>query len=135
MERTSPRSVDPLTVFAVDQWSDDMRKFALTLLASAGVLVTGSAFAADTFVRAEQYVPADAVTQVRMVCDEYGRCYNNRGSRRVIIRQGYDDSYNYAPRERYIERRGYYDGGYYNDSPGVSVGIGGVGIGFGGNRW
>lgn len=112
-----------------------MRKFALTLLASAGVLVTGSAFAADTFVHSEQYSPADAVTQVRMVCDQYGRCYNNRGSRRVVIQQGYGDSYNYAPRERYIERRGYDDGGYYNDGPRVGVGIGGVGIGFGGNRW
>jgi len=45
-----------------------------------------------------------------MVCDQYGRCWRERGPRRVIIQ----DSYDYAPRERYIERRGYYDGGYYN---------------------
>ena len=50
----------------------------------------------------------------------------------------YGDSYNYAPRERYIERRGYYDGGYYNDGPSVGIGVGpgGVGVGFGvGPRW
>ena len=66
-----------------------------------------------------------------MVCDEYGRCYRT-GGRRVVIQRDYGDSYNYAPRERYIERRGYYDGGYDN---GPSVGIrrrpGGVGFGVG----
>ena len=73
-----------------------------------------------------------------MVCDQYGRCWRDRGSRRVIIQ----DSYNYAPRERYIEQRGYYDGaydgGYYSNGPSVGIGVGpgGVGIGFGaGPRW
>jgi hypothetical protein len=43
----------------------------------------------------------------------------------------------YAPRERYIERRGYYDGGYdRGPSVGIGVGPGGVGVGFGaGPRW
>ena len=45
-----------------------------------------------------------------------------------------EDSYGYAPRERYIERRGYYD-----DGPRVGVGIGGPGVGVsvgvGGGRW
>jgi hypothetical protein len=73
-----------------------------------------------------------------MICNEDGRCWQERGQRRVII----DDSYDNAPRERYIERRDYerrdYNGGYYNDSPrvGIGVGPGGVGIGFGvGPRW
>jgi hypothetical protein len=45
--------------------------------------------------------------------------------RRVIIRE-HHDSYGYAPRrERYIERRGYGDGGGIGiRAPGVSVGIG-----------
>jgi hypothetical protein len=67
-----------------------------------------------------------------------GQCYRTRGSRRVIIQQEYGNSYNYVPRERYIERRGYYDGGYYNEGPGVGIGVGpgGVGVGFGvGPRW
>jgi hypothetical protein len=46
-----------------------------------------------------------------------------------IIRDG-RDAYGYAPRERYIERRGYEDRGYEDrggigfSAPGVSVGIG-----------
>jgi hypothetical protein len=72
------------------------------------------------------------IENVRLVCDEFGRCYRSGGGR-VIIREGYGEGYNYAPRERYIERRGYYDGGYYNGGPSVGIGVGpgGVGIGFG----
>jgi len=83
-------------------------------------------------------LPDNGIENVRLLCDEYGRCYRSRGGRRVIVQQGYGDSYNYAPRERYIERRGYYDGGYYDDGPSVGIGVGprGVGIGFGaGPRW
>ena len=72
-------------------------------------------------------VPDNGIEQVRMVCNEYGRCWRERG-RRVVIQE------NYGPRYR----RGYYDGGYYNDGPrvGIGVGPGGVGIGFGGGpRW
>jgi hypothetical protein len=62
------------------------------------------------------------IQNVRMVCDEYGRCWRQRGDRRAIVREsyGYD-----APRERYIERRGYGErGGIGFSAPGVSVGIG-----------
>jgi hypothetical protein len=82
-------------------------------------------------------LPDNGIENVRMVCDESGRCYRTRGGQRVIIQRDYD-SYNYAPRERYIERRGYYDGGYYNNGPSVGIGVGpgGVGIGFGaGPSW
>ena len=66
-------------------------------------------------------LPDSNVQNVRMVCDENGRCWRQRGERRVIIR----DSYDYAPRERYYERRGYEDrGGIGFVAPGVSVGIG-----------
>jgi hypothetical protein len=74
------------------------------------------------------------VEQVRLVCDDSGGCYRSRGSRRVVIQQGYDDSYNYAPRERYIERRGYYD-----DQPRSGIGFGApgvsIGVGVGNGRW
>ena len=70
-------------------------------------------------------LPDSNVEKVRMVCNENGRCWRERGQRRVIIR----DSYGYAPRARYIERRGYEDrGGIGFSAPGVSVGIGT-------NRW
>jgi hypothetical protein len=59
-----------------------------------------------------------------MVCNENGRCWRERGERRVIIREP-RDSYGYASRERYIDRRGYDEGGGIGfRAPGVSVGIG-----------
>ena len=64
------------------------------------------------------------IQNVRMVCNDNGRCWRERGERRVIVRDP-GDSYGYAPRERYIERRGYDDrGGVGFRAPGVSVGIG-----------
>ena len=51
-----------------------------------------------------------------------GRCWRQRSERRVIVREfyGYD-----APRERYVQRRGYEErGGVGFSAPGVSVGIG-----------
>jgi hypothetical protein len=71
-------------------------------------------------------VPSSNIQNVRMVCDENGRCWRERSERRVIIRDP-GDSYGYAPRERYIERRGYGEelgGGIGFRAPGVSVGIG-----------
>ena len=64
------------------------------------------------------------IQNVRMVCNEGGRCWRERDERRVIVRDP-SDSYGYAPRERYIQRRGYDDrGGVGFHAPGVSVGIG-----------
>jgi hypothetical protein len=71
-------------------------------------------------------LPEGDVQNVRMVCNENGRCWRQRDDRRVIIRDS-RDSYGYdAPRERYIERRGYEERGpgIGFQAPGVSVGIG-----------
>ena len=100
-----------------------MRKIAIGLLAGAGALMAGSANASDIYTSSE-YTNSDLIQQVRMVCDDSGRCYRSRESR-VIVR----DSYNYAPRERYIERRHYRDydeprAGVGIRAPGVSVGVG-----------
>lgn len=66
-------------------------------------------------------MPDNGIENVRMVCDESGRCWRQRGQRRVVV----EDSYNTcAPRERYIERRGYYDDGYYKNGPSVGFGVG-----------
>ena len=107
-----------------------MTKFALVLVASAGVFAANNAFAADVFVQEGQYLPAEAAPPVRMVCDDYGRCYRARSSRRVVIQRDYD-GYDYAPRERYVERRGYYD---YGPHAGVGIDVPGVGVEFGGDR-
>ena len=98
-----------------------MNKIAIAFAVSASALFATAATAAP--LAANQSVAPDSnIQNVRMVCNEEGRCWRQRGDRRVIVR----DSYGYdAPRERYIERRGYEDrGGIGFRAPGVSVGIG-----------
>jgi hypothetical protein len=113
-----------------------MRTISIALLAGAGVLFASSAMAAEVFTNDATYLGMNRlnVEQVRLVCDDSGRCYRSRGPRRVVIQQGYDDSYNYAPRERYIERRRYYD-----DQPRSGIGFGApgvsIGVGVGDGRW
>src|SRR6476646_1771955 len=109
-----------------------MRKIAIGLMAGAGALMAGSANASDIYTTSE-YSNADLVQQVRMVCDEDGRCYRTRGGSRVIVRDSY--AY-YEPRDRYYERRTYRD---RDDGPRAGVGIRtpgvSVGVGVGGDRW
>jgi hypothetical protein len=100
-----------------------MRKIAIGLLAGAAALLAGSANASDIYSSSE-YTNSDLIQQVRMVCDEDGRCYRTRGGSRVIIR----DSYAYAPREGYIEHRRYRD---WDDGPRAGVGIRAPGVSVG----
>ena len=100
-----------------------MKNLAICLgLGASALLMTAAASAAP--LSAEISVAPSNIQNVRMVCDDAGRCWRERGERRVIIRDP-GDSYGYAPRERYIERRGYEDrGGIGFRAPGVSIGIG-----------
>jgi hypothetical protein len=101
-----------------------MNKIAISLALGATALVAAAATAAP--LTAARSVAQDSnIQNVRMVCDENGRCWRQRHDQRVIIRDS-RDSYGYdAPRERYIERRGYEErGGIGISVPGVSVGIG-----------
>jgi hypothetical protein len=109
-----------------------MRIFAIALLAGVGAMAAaGGAKAADIYTTSE-YTSPDLVQQVRLVCDDAGNCYRTHRGTRVIVR----DSYNYAPRERYYERRHYHD---WDDSPRAGVGIRApgvsVGVGVGPDRW
>lgn len=102
-----------------------MNTLAISLAVGATALFASAASAAPLSADLS-VVPASNVQNVRMVCDEYGRCWREHGERRVIIREP-GDSYGYAPRERYIERRGYDEDrgpGIGFRAPGVSVGIG-----------
>ena len=100
-----------------------MKTFAIALAAAASTLIVTAASAAPLFASVS-IAPESNIQNVRMVCNEDGRCWRERGERHVIIRDG-RDAYGYAPRERYIERRGYEDrGGIGFSAPGVSVGIG-----------
>ena len=91
--------------------------FSLAIGVTALLATAATATAAPLSNGAAIY-PSD-VENVRLVCNENGRCFRERRERRVIIRAR--DSY---PRERYIERRGYEDrgGGIGFNAPGVSVG-------------
>jgi len=101
-----------------------MKSFAISLAVGASALFVTAASAAPLSAGAS-IAPESNIQNVRMVCNENGRCWEQRGERRVIIRES-RDSYGYAPRERYIERRGYDEdrGGIGIRAPGVSVGIG-----------
>jgi hypothetical protein len=111
-----------------------MRKLVVTVLAGAGALFAVSAAKAADIYTSSEYATSDLplVQPVRMICSDDGRCYRSRGGSRVIIR----DSYNYAPRERYIERRTYRD---WDDGPRAGVGFRApgvsVGVGVGDDRW
>ncbi|MEA2896440.1 MAG: hypothetical protein QOJ84_2055 [Bradyrhizobium sp.] len=99
-----------------------MNKLALSCAIGATALFATAASGAPLTVN-PTVAPDSNIQNVRMVCNENGRCWRERGESRVIIRER--DSYGYAPRERYIERRGYEDrGGIGFSAPGVSVGIG-----------
>jgi hypothetical protein len=101
-----------------------MNKLAISLALGATALLTSAASAAP-LSHDVSVVPAGNIENVRMVCNEYGRCWRERSERRVIVQPG--DSYDYAPRERYIERRTYDEDrgpGVGFRAPGVSVGIG-----------
>lgn len=102
-----------------------MRTFAIAVLTGVGALSLATAAKATDIYTSTEYSNPDLVQQVRLVCDDAGRCWRSHRGERVIIR----DSYDYAPRERYYGHR------YYNDydrpragigirAPGVSVGIG-----------
>jgi hypothetical protein len=105
-----------------------MKKLAVVLLAGAGALCVGSASASD-FVTSGGYSNQDLLQPVRMVCNDYGRCYETHRGSRVIVRE----SYGYTPRERYIEHRRYRD---WDDGPRAGVGIRAPGVSVGiGDHW
>jgi hypothetical protein len=105
-----------------------MNNLAIALAVGASTLFVTAASAAPLSAN-PSVAPQSNIQNVRMVCNENGRCWRQRDERRVIIREP-GDSYGYAPRERFDERQSYegrgYDerGGVGFRAPGVSVGIG-----------
>ena len=104
---------------------------ALAIAASAAFVTAASAAPLSNGL---SIVPENGVESARLVCDQSGRCIRTRSGPRVVIQRDYD-SYNYAPRERYIDRRGYDDGRYYDRGPGIGIGVGPGGLGVGFGRW
>ncbi|MCJ9703040.1 MULTISPECIES: hypothetical protein [unclassified Bradyrhizobium] len=110
-----------------------MKTFTIALLAGVGALAAASSAKASDIYTSSEYTNPDLVQQVRLVCDDAGRCYRTHGGSRVIVR----DSYNSMPRERYYERRSYHRD--WDDGPRAGVGIRApgvsVGVGVGDDRW
>ena len=109
-----------------------MSSLATSLAVGASALFMTAASAAplsaDVSVRQESNIQ-----NVRMICNENGRCWRERSEQRVIIGEP-RDSYGYAPRERYIGRRDYDDRGY-DDRGGVGIRAPGVSVGIGTDRY
>lgn len=68
-----------------------MKTIALGAVAAA--LLGSAAVAAPLSPAAVGYWEAPAIDQVRLVCNEYGRCYRTRGPRYVQRYYGGDDGY------------------------------------------
>src|SRR5215204_4893306 len=97
-----------------------VNKIAISFAVGASALFATVAVAAPLAVN--RVAPDSDMQNVRLVCDESGRCWRQRSERRVILRESYGYA---APRERYIQRQGYEErSGVTLHAPGVSVGIG-----------
>src|SRR5216684_2518100 len=102
-----------------------MKKIVLSVLGATALLTT-AAVAAPMNPAGIQSPEASKVDQVRLVCNEYGRCYRVRGPR--YVQRSYGDYDGYYARRSY----GYYGGspGYYGGGPGYGYYGGGPSIGF-----
>ena len=80
-----------------------MKNFAIYLAAGASTLLMTAAFAAPLSPNAS-VIPDSDIQNVRMVCNEDGRCWRERGERRVIVRES-RDSYGYPARALYRAAR------------------------------
>ena len=64
-----------------------MKFIAITLAAAASTLLVTAASAAPLSANVS-VAPESNIQNVRMVCNEDGRCWRERGERHVIIRDG-----------------------------------------------
>ena len=104
-----------------------MSKLIIALVAGTTALFASSAIAAPLNPSATGV--GNGVEKVRMVCDQSGRCWRERGERRMIQRDGYGYDQGYGN----DRGRRHYDS--YNSAPGIGVQLPGVSIGVGGGRW
>ncbi|MDI3566922.1 hypothetical protein [Bradyrhizobium sp. Arg816] len=97
----------------------------IALGAFATVLLASAASAAPLNPTSLGSAEVANVDQVRLICDEYGRCYRTRGPRYVQRYYGGDDGY--AVRRSYgsYGGPGYYDRGYgYGGGPSIGFSFG-----------
>jgi hypothetical protein len=101
-------------------------KLIIALVAGTAGLFVSSASAAPLNPMTTRV--DNGVENVRMVCDRYGRCWRERGARRMIIQR---KSYGYSQNHGYDRRRRHRDHG----GPVLGIQAPGVSIGVGGGRW
>ena len=70
-----------------------MKNMVFSLAFGAGAIFASSAADAAPLTMGVTVLPNDNIENVRLVCDQFGRCYRTRGGRRVIIQQGYGGGY------------------------------------------
>ncbi|MCS3447311.1 MULTISPECIES: hypothetical protein [Bradyrhizobium] len=102
-----------------------MKNIALGALAAT--LMVSSASAASLAPAAIASTEAAGIEQVRLVCNEYGRCYRTRGPRYVQRYYGGDDGY--------VVRRSYGGPDYYDRGYGYYGGGPSIGFSFGTRSW
>jgi len=115
---------DRLALHDHEQGGTIMTKLAVSLLAGAGALFVASAAQAAPLMPAAPSAD-NGVENVRLVCNEWGRCWRTPGPRRYYgdAYNSYNsyDSYNsYEP--RYYRR--HYGPGVQFNAPGVHFGVG-----------
>ena len=91
--------------------------------AIAAALLGSAAVAAPLNPTAVGSAEVSEIEQVRLVCDEYGRCYRTRGPRYVQRYYGDDDAYVVRRSYGYYGGPGYYDRGYGYYGGGPSIGF------------
>src|SRR5579872_2142534 len=91
--------------------------------AIAAALLGSAAVAAPLNPTAVGSAEVSEIEQVRLVCDEYGRCYRTRGPRYVQRYYGDDDAYVVRRSYGYYGGTGYYDRGYGYYGGGPSIGF------------
>jgi len=95
----------------------------IILTALGATLLAASASAAPLAPAAFSSSEIGSTEQVRLVCNEYGRCYRTRGPRYVQRYYGGDYGHVHRRSYGYYGRPGYYDRGY-GGGPGVSFSFG-----------
>jgi hypothetical protein len=97
---------------------------------TATALLASAASAASLNATAIGSAEIANVDQVRLVCNESGRCFRARGPRYVQRYYGGDDGYVVRRSYGYYGSPGYYDRGYGYYGGGPSIGFS-----FGTGRW
>jgi hypothetical protein len=104
-------------------------------IVGATALLASAASAAPLSPSAVAGPEASNIDQVRMVCNERGRCWRSRGTRYIQRSYGAD----YGDDDAYYGRRSYnyYGGPGYYSEPGYGYYGGGpsIGFSFGTGRW